>query len=59
MGTLNYKHPHYFWAVDKAGGVTRASERLHVTPQTISGQLRLFEEVLGKRCLLVVGGISS
>lgn len=49
MGTLNYKHLHYFWAVAKAGGVTRASERLHLTPQTISGQLSLFEEVLGEK----------
>jgi LysR family transcriptional activator of nhaA len=28
---------------------TRASERLHLTPQTISGQLSLFEEVLGEK----------
>lgn len=49
MGTINYKHLHYFWAVAKAGGVTRASERLHLTPQTISGQLTLFEEVLGEK----------
>lgn len=48
MGALNYKHLQYFWAVAKAGGVTRASERLHLTPQTISGQLSLFEEVLGE-----------
>lgn len=48
MGTINYKHLHYFWAVAKAGGITRASERLHLTPQTISGQLSLFEEVLGE-----------
>ncbi|MHB1592043.1 MAG: LysR family transcriptional regulator [Sulfuricella sp.] len=47
MGALNYKHLHYFWAVARAGDVTRASERLHLTPQTISGQLSLFEEVLG------------
>jgi LysR family transcriptional activator of nhaA len=49
MGMINYKHLHYFWAVAKAGGVTRASERLHLTPQTISGQLSLFEEVLGEK----------
>ena len=48
MGMLNYKHLHYFWAVAKAGSVTRASERLHLTPQTISGQLSLFEETLGE-----------
>lgn len=46
---FNYRQLHYFWAVAKAGGVTRASERLHLTPQTISGQLTLFEEVLGEK----------
>ena len=55
MSALNYKHLHYFWAVAKAGGVTRASERLHVTPQTISGQLSLFEEVLGEMLFTRVG----
>jgi len=44
---INYKHLHYFWAVAKEGGVARASERLHLTPQTISGQLSLLEEYLG------------
>jgi LysR family transcriptional activator of nhaA len=55
MGALNYKHLHYFWAVAKAGGVTRASERLHVTPQTISGQLSLFEGMLGEVLFSRVG----
>ncbi|VAW60951.1 Transcriptional regulator, LysR family [hydrothermal vent metagenome] len=45
---LNYKHLHYFWAVATEGGVARASERLHLTPQTISGQLSLLEEHLGE-----------
>ncbi len=49
MGALNYKHLHYFWAVAKSGGVARASERLNLTPQTVSGQLSLFEEVLGEK----------
>ncbi|HEC60610.1 MAG TPA: transcriptional activator NhaR [Methylophaga sp.] len=40
---VNYKHLHYFWMVAKEGGVARASERLAVTPQTISGQLTLLE----------------
>jgi len=44
---INYKHLHYFWAVAREGGVARASERLHLTPQTISGQLSLLEEYLG------------
>ena len=49
MPAINYKHLHYFWAVAKSGGVTRASELLHLTPQTISGQLSLFEDVLGEK----------
>ncbi|MCG6860981.1 MAG: LysR family transcriptional regulator [Chromatiaceae bacterium] len=38
---VNYKHLYYFWAVAREGGVPRASERLHLTPQIISGQLSL------------------
>ena len=45
---MNYKHLYYFWTVAKAGSITRASEQLHLTPQTISGQLSLFENVLGE-----------
>jgi len=44
---INYKHLHYFLTVAREGGVARASERLHLTPQTISGQLNLLEESLG------------
>jgi len=44
---LNYKHLHYFWVVAKTGGINHASERLHLTPQTISGQIALFEDGLG------------
>ncbi|MBF0263734.1 MAG: transcriptional activator NhaR [Gammaproteobacteria bacterium] len=44
---MNYKHLHYFWTVAKEGGIARASERLHITPQTISGQLSLLEDYLG------------
>ncbi|MDO8630117.1 MAG: transcriptional activator NhaR [Phycisphaerales bacterium] len=44
---MNFKHLHYFWRVAKAGGVTRASEQLHLTPQTISGQIGLLEDELG------------
>lgn len=45
---INYKHLHYFWAVAREGGVARAGERLHLTPQTISGQLTLLEKGLGE-----------
>lgn len=44
---INYKHLYYFWNVAKQGGVTRASEQLHLTPQTISGQISLLEDQLG------------
>ena len=44
---MNYKHLHYFMQVAKSGSVMRASELLHLTPQTISGQIQLLEESLG------------
>lgn len=44
---LNFKHLHYFLAVAKAGAVNRAAEKLHLTPQTLSGQLTQFEQWLG------------
>lgn len=45
---MNYKHLYYFWTVAKTGSIARASEQLHLTPQTISGQLSLFEDVIGE-----------
>jgi LysR family transcriptional activator of nhaA len=47
MQTLNYKHLRYFWMVAKSGSIARASEQLHLTPQSISGQLSEFESTLG------------
>lgn len=52
---INFKHLHYFWAVAKAGSVTKAGKRLHLTPQTISGQLSLFEESIGYQLFNRVG----
>jgi LysR family transcriptional activator of nhaA len=52
---INYKHLHYFWVVAKQGGIARASERLHLTPQTISGQINLLEEYLGETLFKKVG----
>lgn len=43
---LNYKHLHYFWVVATEGTIARAGERLHLTPQTISGQLSALEDHL-------------
>lgn len=44
---LNYKHLHYFRTVAKAGAINRAAEKLHLTPQTLSGQISILEERLG------------
>jgi LysR family transcriptional activator of nhaA len=44
---MNFKHLYYFWAAAKAGGIVRAGEQLHVTPQTLSTQIKLLEESLG------------
>ena len=44
---MNFKHLRYFWQVARAGGVVHASEQLHLTPQTISGQIGLLEQDLG------------
>ena len=45
---MNLRHLFYFWKVASAGGVARAGEELHVTPQTISGQIQLLERQLGR-----------
>ena len=42
---MNFKHLYYFRRVAKVGGI--ASEQLHLTPQTISGQIGLLEDDLG------------
>ena len=46
MPSLNFKHLRYFWMVAKTGSIARASDQLHLTPQSISGQLSEFEETL-------------
>jgi LysR family transcriptional activator of nhaA len=49
--TLNHHHLFHFWTVVREGGVTRASEKLHVSQPTISGQLRELEDALGEKLL--------
>ncbi|MDJ0956837.1 MAG: transcriptional activator NhaR [Arenicellales bacterium] len=49
MNNLNLKHLRYFWVVASRGSITSASEVLHLTPQTISGQLRVLEESIGAK----------
>lgn len=47
MSSLNYKHLRYFWMVARTGSIARAAAQLHLTPQSISGQLSALEASLG------------
>ena len=54
-GSINYKHLHYFWTVAHEGSITKAAAKLHITPQTISGQLTLLEERIGNALFVRAG----
>lgn len=53
--TLNYKHLRYFWTVAHEGSIIKASNKLHITPQTISGQLSLLEKRIGNPLFSRIG----
>jgi len=55
MATLNYKHLRYFWMVARAGSIATAATQLHLTPQSISGQLTEFADTLGVELFRRVG----
>ncbi len=55
MRHLNYTHLLYFWTVAREGSISKASKVLHLTPQTISGQLKLLEQAVGEPLLQRVG----
>lgn len=46
---MNFKHLYYFWVTARSGGIMRAGEQLHTTPQTLSGQIKLLEDWLGRK----------
>jgi LysR family transcriptional activator of nhaA len=52
---MNYKHLNYFWTVLRTGSIARAAERLHLTPQTLSGQIKQLEQRLGVPLLRKAG----
>lgn len=52
---MNHKHLRYFWATAHAGSVVAASKQLHLTPQTISAQIKLLEDDLGAALLKPAG----
>ena len=55
MRHLNYTHLLYFWNVAREGSIAKAADVLHLTPQTISGQLKLLEEAVGEPLFTRVG----
>lgn len=55
MRHLNYNHLLYFHTVAREGSVARAAKVLHLTPQTVSGQIKLLEDVIGSPLFLRVG----
>jgi LysR family transcriptional activator of nhaA len=44
----NFRHLYYFWVVAKEGSITRAAERMGLAVQTVSTQLTLLEQSVGK-----------
>jgi LysR family transcriptional activator of nhaA len=55
MRHLNYNHLLYFYTVAREGSVVRAAKVLHLTPQTVSGQIKLLEDVVGEPLFIRVG----
>lgn len=55
MRHLNYSHLLYFWTVASDGSIAKASKTLHLTPQTISGQLKLLDDIVGEPLFERVG----
>lgn len=47
MSFLNYHHLRYFWAIATEGSLTRAAQRLNVSPSSLSVQLKTLEDQLG------------
>ena len=53
--SYSYRHLYYFWAVAKEGGLTRAAEKLGLSVQTVSTQVRELEQDLGAALLKPAG----
>ena len=55
LESLNYHHLLYFRSVAREGGVAKAAKRLHVSPPTVSAQLKQLEEQIGGQLFLRTG----
>ena len=47
MPDLNFNHLKYFWAVAHVGNLTRAAQRMHVSPSALSVQIQKLEHQIG------------
>ena len=47
MNQLNYQHLYYFYVTATEGSIIKAASVLHLTPQTISEQIRTLEAYFG------------
>lgn len=47
MTPVNFNQLYYFYLVAREGSIARISEQLHITPQTISGQISALEHSTG------------
>ena len=52
---LNYHHLLYFWTVAREGSIAAAAELLHLTPQTISGQIKQLEATIDAKLFTRAG----
>ncbi len=57
--SYSYRHLYYFWVVAKEGGLTRAAEKLGLSVQTVSTQVRELEQALGAALLGMCRGITG
>jgi LysR family transcriptional regulator, transcriptional activator of nhaA len=52
---FSYRHLYYFWVVAKEGGLTRAADKLGLSVQTVSTQVKELEQALGAALLKPAG----
>jgi LysR family transcriptional activator of nhaA len=52
---INFRHLYYFWIAAQEGSITRAAERLGMAIQTVSTQIGLLEQSIGKSLLTQQG----
>ncbi len=52
---FNYNHLFYFYITAKTGSVTKAAQILHISQPSLSAQLKVLENALGKQLIKKVG----